>query len=436
MQNEMMQRPFNFLHKLLLGAMAAAALILLCPHIYAAPHPIDHRRPHPLVVGYFPGWGQTYAQPFNVKALIVNRGAKLLDQINYSQASVAGGRCSLADRKSDLETVYTAENSVNGKPDSANSPFRGYFHQLKELKHRYPHLKIVISLEGAPAGFIQGAKPENRRAFVASCINTFLLGDFASGISEPGIFDGFDIDWESPQQNDAADFLALVAEFRRQMDALHPGFMLSIAVGDSPLMLPGSDFAALSTLVDQVGIMNYDYTGPWSPTTGFIAPLFSEPADPSHSNSIQQSIASYHARGVPLEKMLMGVPFYGYSWTAVGKTNDGLFQAGKGVHEDKPYHYIRALSTSSTIHRDPHTQEPWLFDGETFWTYEDPISVHYKVSYAAHKRLAGIMIWELSGDTTDAELLRVAHRSLKKPMNAGAIEKTAEESEPASVPLN
>jgi hypothetical protein len=46
------------------------------------------------------------------------------------------------------------------------------------------------------------------------------------------------------------------------------------------------------------------------------------------------------------------------------------------------------------------------------------------------------MIWELSGDTTDAELLRVAHRSLKKPMNAGAFEKTAEESEPTPVPLN
>jgi chitinase len=427
MQSEKMQQPINLLRKWLLGTMAVS-FILLSPLLYAAPHPIRHHQPHPLVVGYFPGWGQTYAQPFNVKALIDNGSAKLLDQINYSQGSVAGGRCSLANRKSDLDTVYTAADSVSGQPDNLNSPFHGYFHQLKELKHRYPQLKILISLEGAPAGFIQGSKPENRRAFVASCISTFLLGDFAPGISEPGIFDGIDIDWESPQQNDAADFLALVSEFRRQMDALHPGFRLSIAVGDSPLMLPGSDFAALSKLVDQVGIMNYDYTGPWSPTTGFIAPLFPVPADPSQSNSIAQSIASYHALGVPLSKMLMGVPFYGYSWTAVGSANDGLFQTGKGVHDDKPYHYIRALSTASTLHRDPHTQEPWLFDGQTFWTYEDPISVHYKVSYAAHRRLAGIMIWELSGDTTDAELLRIAHRSLKKPMNAGTFGETSEAS--------
>ena len=56
-------------------------------------------------------------------------------------------------------------NSVNGRPDNPHSPFRGYFHQLKELKLRYPRLKILISLEGAPAGFMEGAKPQNRRAF-------------------------------------------------------------------------------------------------------------------------------------------------------------------------------------------------------------------------------------------------------------------------------
>ena len=38
---------------------------------------------------------------------------------------------------------------MNGRRDNPRSPFRGYFHQLKELKLRYPHLKILISLEGA-----------------------------------------------------------------------------------------------------------------------------------------------------------------------------------------------------------------------------------------------------------------------------------------------
>ena len=97
--------------------------------------------------------------------MVTNHSVKLLDQLNYSQGSVAGGRCSVANRKNDLDTVYTRANSVNGRADNPHSPFRGYFHQLKELKLRHPNLKILISLEGAPAGFAQGAKPENRRAF-------------------------------------------------------------------------------------------------------------------------------------------------------------------------------------------------------------------------------------------------------------------------------
>jgi chitinase len=434
----MMQRPFSKPRLFLRCALAVAAVFLLCPGAHAAGPQIRPYRARPLVVGYFPGWGQSYAEPFNVKNMMANHSVRLLDQINYSQGSVTGGRCSVANRKSDLDTVYTRAKSVNGRADNPRSPFRGYFHQLKELKLRYPHLKILISLEGAQEGFREGAKPENRRAFVASCVDTFLRGHFGPGIYEPGIFDGIDIDWESPQQNEAADFLALVAEFRRQMDALRPGLRLSIAVGESPQELPGTDFAKLSSLVDQIGIMNYDYTGPWSPTTGFIAPLFSDPEDPNHTNSIERSIASYQAAGVPVKKMLMGLPFYGYSWTTVNDANDGLFQSGKGVHDDKPYHYIRALAAYSSVHRDPHTQAPWLFDGEIFWTYEDPVSIRYKVSYAAHQHLAGIMIWELSGDTADAELLRAAHHSLRSPMDTSVFDEAATESVPASStpPLN
>jgi chitinase len=165
--------------------------------------------------------------------------------------------------------------------------------------------------------------------------------------------------------------------------------------------------------VDQVGVMNYDYAGPWSKTTGFLAPLFGHN---SHALSIERSIASYKAAGVPERKLLMGLPFYGYSWTAVSSANNGLFQAGQAVHADRPYNYIRTLAEPSSRYRDQRSQAPWLFDGQTFWTYEDPVSVRYKVSYAHSQHLGGVMIWELSGDTTDAELLNMVYHSLHHPL--------------------
>lgn len=398
------------------------ALFVLCSlQLWAHSLPRRSTPPaaHPLVVGYFPQWGLYDPRPYYVKTLVANGSAERLDQINYAQGFVNGGHCSIADANADLNTMYTSHNSVDGSADKPASHFHGYFHQLQELKHRYPKLKILISLEGKASDFAEDAKPENRQAFVASCIDTFIRGHFAAGINKPGIFDGFDVDWESPQEQDAANFRALIEEFRRQMNAVRTGLRLSIAVGQSPQMLPGTDFASLAPLVDQVGIMNYDYAGPWSETTGFIAPLFSSPTPtgPYPSSSIEHSIANYKEAGVPAEKLLMGLPFYGYSWTAVTNTDNGLFQAGHGVHSDKPYHYIRALAAAPfSTYRDERSQAPWLFDGQTFWTYEDPVSVRFKVSYASHQHLAGIMIWELSGDTTDAELLNVAYHSLHHPL--------------------
>jgi chitinase len=374
------------------------------------------RSAHHLVVGYFPQWGIYNPQPYYVKTLITNGSAARLDQINYSQGSVSGGHCSLADGNADLNTTYTAETSVSGMADDPNAPFKGYFHQLQQLKSRYPQVKILISLEGKADDFAQDAKPENRRAFVASCVDLFIRGHFAPGVARSGLFDGFDVDWESPQAEDAANFRALLEEFRRQMNAVRPGLRLAIAVGQAPEMLPGTDFAAVAPLVDQVGIMNYDYAGPWSKTTGFVAPLFPSTATASNKWSIQHSIASYKSLGIPEYKLLMGLPFYGYSWTSVASTNNGLFQPGHGDHSDQPYNYIRTLSASFAAYRDARSQAPWLYDGQTFWTFEDPVSVRYKVSYARDQHLGGVMIWELSGDTADAELLNTVYHSLRHPL--------------------
>ncbi|HEV2485836.1 MAG TPA: glycosyl hydrolase family 18 protein [Terracidiphilus sp.] len=379
--------------------------------------------PHPLLVGYFPQEGLHSAQPFYVKALVTNGAADRLDQINYSQGSVRNGRCSLADSDADLSVRFTRQNSVNGRSDNPISRFRGYFHQLEELKRRYPHLKMLISLEGDARDFAQDAQPENRKAFVASCVATFLRGHFAPGISKPKLFDGVDIDWESPQGKDAPNFLALIQEFRRQMNEVRPGLLLSVAVDESPQTFSGTDFANIAPLVDQVGVMNYDYAGPWSQTTGLLAPLFSN--NPQDSHTIERSIASYEAAGVPAAKILMGLPFYGYSWTDVEIVNDGLFQKGNAIKQDRAYHHIRSIASNFSAHREEFSQEPWLFDGRTFWTYEDPVSIRFKASYAAHQHLGGLMIWELSGDTEDAELLSIAYRSLRDPLEENIFVKHA-----------
>ena len=366
--------------------------------------------PRQLLVGYFPQWGIYNDPPYYMKDLVTSGAAPLLDQLNYAQGFIVNARCAVADPNADLNLTYTAINSIDGKADRPVSPLRGSFHQLQKLKKRYPRMKILISLEGNATSFADAARPENRKAFVSSCIDMFVRGHFGPAIKAPGIFDGFDVDWEYPKPEDAPNYLALLQEFRKQLNAVHPGLKLTIAAGPSPGMYHTVDFAAVARVVDLIGLMNYDYVGPWHKETGFHAPLYSE-----HSGSADRTVRAYEDAGVPADKLLLGVPFYGYSWKAVSAENHGLFQPGEAVHQDRPYRYIQTLIASSTVYRDPAAQAPWLYDGDTFWTYEDAVSARFKGEYAHQHVLGGAMVWELGEDSSDAQLLKAVSAGLREP---------------------
>ncbi|AXC10969.1 Chitinase [Acidisarcina polymorpha] len=389
---------------------AALGLLLMFLGIYPPVLSVASLRSHGILVGYFPQWG-VYNQYF-VKNLLSSGAASLLDQMDYSQGVIADGRCAIGDPNADLNFVYTAANSVNGKADDPSATLRGNFHQLQELRRIYPKLKVLISLEGKPDGFAAAARPENRAAFVSSCINMFVRGHIAPGVEAGRLFDGFDVDWEYPGPADKDNFLALLSEFRRQMDALHAGLKLSIAVAAGVDHYQGFDMKAISAEVDQVNAMNYDYNGPWSHTTGFIAPLYEAAGDPLHQNTVDATIRSYEAAGVPPAKLLLGMPFYAYGWSGVNNVNHGLFQPGQPIRGDHFYSYIQSIEPASKLYRESASQAPWLFDGQNFWTFDDPPSIRAKLGYARQHQLGGVMVWELSNDSADALLLKTIGTNL------------------------
>jgi chitinase len=383
----------------------------------------------PRMVGYLPQWALYYDHPWLARDLVSSGAAPLLDQVNYAQANIRGARCVIADANADLNRVYAAEESIDGKADSPAAPLKGGFHQLQLLKARYLHMQTIISLEGKPSTFAEAALPANRAAFVESCMDMFVAGHLAPGVESPGLFEGFDLDWEFPHDViEGANYMALVAEFRRQLDAASMAVgatrkpLLSVAAGPGTRRYPGVDWSIIAQSVDEVGLMNYDYSGPWQKLTGMIAPLYPIDGGPPRQGTVDGTVAEYEAAGVPASKLLMGVPFYGYGWQQVSVgSNHGLFQAGQAVHGDSPYNAIAALVPKSTIYRDEISRTPWLFDGHEFWTFDDPVSAWTKAAYAASHHLGGVMIWELSGDTADAQLMRALHAGLRAPATDGAL---------------
>ena len=154
---------------------------------------------------------------------------------------------------------------VNGTRFSG--PVYGTFAGMLELKALHPRLKTLISL-GGQAGDVSGfsaaaASPATRRALVSSCIQLFILGHLAPGVEAPGLFDGFNVDWEFPLAADRDNFTALLHEFRVQLDELGRTtgrhYILTFDSPANPQKYANIDLKAAAEEVDFLTIDGYDY---------------------------------------------------------------------------------------------------------------------------------------------------------------------------------
>ncbi len=367
--------------------------------------------PPKVVNGYFVEWGiYNTPSPFFVKNLVLNGDAARLTNISYAFATVANGKCSLTDPWADIQRPFTANESVNGADDSTSpTALHGNFNQLRELKQKYPYLKIVISLGGggvAAPFSAAAATPQSRQQFAASCIATFINGNFGSGTDvTPGIFDGIDIDWEYPVASDTQNLIALVQEFRRQLNQVRPGLLLTMATSAASWAYQNINLPETAKSLTFYDVMTYDYSGPWQPMTGFVAPLYQTTYDPDPTNNVDASIRAYLAAGVSPNKIVMGIPFYGYGWTVSGPAQNGQFVPGVAVDQGEAYSYIAGLMPTFKEYRDEPGDTPFLFNGTQFWTYEDARSIRVKMRYAREYHLRGAMVWNLSQDLPDGHLL-------------------------------
>lgn len=399
------------------------------------------------VVGYYTSW--SVYNGYLIKNLVSSGSASKMTVLNYAFANVGTNlQCSESDSDpwADYQRPFSASESVNGVADSSGQALMGNFNQIKELKALYPNLKAIISIGGWTwsAHFSDAAlTPQSRAAFVQSCINQYILGNLNGGSGGPGIgagvFDGIDIDWEYPaapgntgnvyRPQDTRDFTLLLAEFRKQLDALGKQtgqhYLLSFEGSAGKADYSKLELNKVWKYVDWINLMTYDYNGPWETNgpTNFNAPLYTSPKDPTPVNqrqSIDTTVNAYLKAGVPASKLNMGIPFYGHGWTNVPDANHGLYQGNAntqpapGVAEagTNNFNVLEAL-TGYTSYRDPITKAFWIFNGTTFWSYDDPIMLLAKMQYVRARGLGGAMIWSMDGDDASGTLISALYNGLQ-----------------------
>jgi chitinase len=260
--------------------------------------------------------------------------------------------------------------------------------QIVSLKARKPALKILLSIGGWGSGrFSEMAADDNfRKSFAKDCrrvVKEFNL-------------DGIDLDWEYPtigtagisaSPDDTDNYTLLMREIRR---AIGRNKLLTQATISTAKYI---DFRAIDPYIDFTNVMSYDM--------GY-APYLNSPLYPSENVDIMcahEAINVHLAAGIPPEKLVMGLAFYGRGTEGFPRPDDLT-----KVHLTEGY--IACWDSLALV--------PYLTDsaGNMVYGYENPESLAIKCMYIKDRNLKGAMFWSYSGDNDAGDLRRTVYQTL------------------------
>ena len=319
-------------------------LLFLFPLLLFAQQPAHNKK----VVGYYAQWS-IYARDFNVPKI---DGSKLT-HLNYSFYGTTYDPAHPENTKlRSLDTYADFEHMEGGIPWDA--PVKGNFYDLKKLKEKYPHLKILISV----GGWTQG---QDLSPIAASPIaRAALAADMANFITTYPFIDGFDIDWEYPlsggtdgtevingapirAQNYSPDDNKNLVYLLKAMRQAMPNKLVTIAAGNNVRKVASQYLGPnnrsqygmsedISTYCDYITYFGYDFGGNWFDKTCYNAPLYGSgnPNDPLYGATQSESLDELtnqflNTVGFPANKLIMGLPFYGKKFDNVAaNSSNGL----------------------------------------------------------------------------------------------------------------
>ncbi|MFF6789996.1 glycosyl hydrolase family 18 protein [Streptomyces filamentosus] len=370
--------------------------------------------PKAVKLGYFTNWG-VYGRNYHVKNIVTSGSASKITHINYAFGNVQGGKCTIGDAYADYDKAYTADQSVDGVADTWDQPLRGNFNQLRKLKKAYPNIKVLWSFGGWTWSGGFGQAVQNPAAFAQSCY------DLVEDPRWADVFDGIDLDWEYPNACGLSCDTSGAASFKNMMQAMRAKFgannLVTAAVtadASAGGKIDAADYAGAAPYYDWLNVMTYDFFGAWAAKgpTAPHSPLTSYAGIPQAGFNSAEAIAKFKAKGVPANKLLLGIGFYGRGWTGVTQSAPGGTATGpaQGTYEQgiEDYKVLKnSCPSNGTV-----AGTAYAHCGTNWWSYDTPATVNSKMGWAKNQGLGGAFFWEFSGDTTNGELVTAINSGL------------------------
>ncbi|KAJ9061248.1 Chitinase 4 [Entomophthora muscae] len=297
--------------------------------------------------------------------------------------------------------------------DSDGRILAGDLLTLFQFKKDYRNLKTGVSISG-----LFGDVALSKRGFEK------FIDSVANLVINYGL-DYIDIDWEFPvigedSENGAKGSSADKNTFIVLAKALHERFQnfpgplkpkLSIALPCPWNYIKNYDIGNLHVYLDMIHLMAYDFNTPAGKMAYHQANLYSDHNIPA--TSIQNTTDYLSSVGVPLNKVVLGIPAYAYTFRNLG-TDKGLgapinqpgYEEQKNSNSD--YASQALLRTIPSIYQDMHmkwdsaTQSSYLYnpDAQSLTTLETKRSVKAKTDFIIKNGLGGAFLWSLAWEDT------------------------------------